>query len=112
MRPCPKPSSRWDGHRWVPWVRRHVNAFICIGVVICAAVVICAVVLVAAARLSGASAGAPASSMPADPPRIKYLGVYEPGAPGSYLGIQRFASAVGRQPDLVSSISWPGRLVT
>lgn len=102
MRPSPKLSSRWGGHRWVPWVRRHLNAFICIAVVICAAVIICATVLIAAAKLSGGASGASTSSMPADPPRIKYFGVYEPGAPGSYLGIDRFASAVGRQPNLVS----------
>jgi hypothetical protein len=32
----------------------------------------------------------------------RYLGVYEPDAPGSYNGIDQFAQAIGRQPNLVS----------
>lgn len=32
---------------------------------------------------------------------VHYLGVYEPGAPGSYEGIDQFAQAIGRQPNLV-----------
>jgi mannan endo-1,4-beta-mannosidase len=34
-----------------------------------------------------------------------YLGVYEPDAPGSYNGIDQFAQAIGRQPNLVSYYS-------
>jgi len=34
-----------------------------------------------------------------------YLGVYEPDAPGSYNGINQFAQAIGRQPNLVSYYS-------
>jgi hypothetical protein len=32
---------------------------------------------------------------------IRYLGVYEPGSPGSYTGVERFAQVVGRKPNLV-----------
>ncbi len=34
-----------------------------------------------------------------------YLGVYEPDAPGSYTGIDQFAQAIGRQPNLVAYYS-------
>jgi hypothetical protein len=36
---------------------------------------------------------------------VRYLGVYEPDAPGSYVGIDQFAKAIGRQPNLVSYYS-------
>jgi mannan endo-1,4-beta-mannosidase len=39
---------------------------------------------------------------------IKYLGVYEPGAPRSYANVNRFATAVGRRPNLVGYYSWWG----
>jgi hypothetical protein len=35
----------------------------------------------------------------------RYLGVYEPDAPGSYNDIDQFAQAIGRQPNLVSYYS-------
>jgi hypothetical protein len=36
---------------------------------------------------------------------VRYLGVYEPDAPGSYAGVDQFAQAIGRQPNLVSYYS-------
>jgi mannan endo-1,4-beta-mannosidase len=36
---------------------------------------------------------------------VRYLGVYEPDAPHSYTGIDEFAHAIGRQPNLVSYYS-------
>ena len=36
---------------------------------------------------------------------IRYLGLYEPDAPHSYAGINKFAQAIGRQPNLVSYYS-------
>lgn len=102
MRPKLKLTARWDGYLKATWISKHVNAVICIAVVFCAAAVICATVLIAAAKLSGGSSGAPASSLPAHPRPIRYLGVYEPGAPSSYVGVEQFAHAVGRSPNLVS----------
>jgi mannan endo-1,4-beta-mannosidase len=32
---------------------------------------------------------------------VRYLGVYEPDAPHSYAGLDKFAQAIGRQPNLV-----------
>jgi mannan endo-1,4-beta-mannosidase len=31
---------------------------------------------------------------------VRYLGAYEPGAPATYAGVNQFAQAIGRQPDL------------
>ena len=33
---------------------------------------------------------------------VRYLGVYEPDAPHTYAGVNQFAEAIGRQPNLVS----------
>ncbi len=36
---------------------------------------------------------------------VRYLGVYQPDAPGSYAELNQFARAIGRQPNLVSYYS-------
>jgi mannan endo-1,4-beta-mannosidase len=36
---------------------------------------------------------------------VRYLGVYQPDAPGTYAGVDQFAQAIGRQPNLVSYYS-------
>jgi mannan endo-1,4-beta-mannosidase len=36
---------------------------------------------------------------------VRYLGVYEPGAPKSYADVDQFAGKIGRQPNLVSYYS-------
>jgi mannan endo-1,4-beta-mannosidase len=36
---------------------------------------------------------------------VRYLGLHEPGTPRSYAGINQFAQAIGRQPNLVSYYS-------
>jgi mannan endo-1,4-beta-mannosidase len=99
-----KPSARWGGHL-ATWFSKHSNAVTCAAVIICAAVVICAAVIVADVKLSGWSSSAPWSSAPAGSQQIRYLGVYEPGAPRTYAGVDQFAQAVGRQPNLVSYYS-------
>lgn len=35
-------------------------------------------------------------------PSVRYLGLYVPDAPASYAGVDQFARAIGRQPNLVS----------
>jgi mannan endo-1,4-beta-mannosidase len=68
-----------------------------IGLVTFAAVVL--VVAVVAVRTGKSartgSAGSQSSGV------VRYLGVYEASAPGSYTGIDQFAQAVGRQPNIV-----------
>jgi len=36
---------------------------------------------------------------------VRYLGVFEPDAPASYAGVDQFAQAIGRQPNLVAYYS-------
>ena len=70
-----------------------------------AAIVICAALVIGVVKVSanGSSTRVPPPPAPSQP--ISYLGVYEPDAPGSYTGIEQFANAVGRQPNLVSYYS-------
>jgi hypothetical protein len=62
------------------------------------AVVAVAAVAVAVVKLTGGHAD-PAPPAPAAP--IRYLGVFEPDAPGTYASVDGFGRAVGRQPNLV-----------
>jgi mannan endo-1,4-beta-mannosidase len=101
MRPTLEPSAQAGG-RQATWLRKHVRAVTCVAVIISAAAIVCAVILVAVVKLRGPSD--PAPSTPGSGP-IRYLGVYEPNAPGSYVGVEQFAHTVGRQPNLVSYYS-------
>ena len=48
----------------------------------------------------------PSTSDPVHPTQsVPYLGVYEPGAPDSYTNVDKFAQAIGRQPNLVTYYS-------
>ncbi len=66
-----------------------------------------------AALLLSAAAAAGCSTAPDPPPRkvvhstqsVPYLGVYEPGSPGSYAGVDSFAQSIGGQPNLVTYYS-------
>ena len=64
------------------------------------AVVAVAAVAVAVVKLSGGHGDGPPRS-PVPPAPVRFLGVFEPDAPGSYAGIDVFGQAVGRQPNLV-----------
>lgn len=86
-----KHAGKREGHHRTRRVGRLV------AVVTCAALVIAGAVAVVVVKLSGPHS---ASSHP-----IKYLGVYEPGAPGTYSGVEQFSRDVGRQPNLVSYYS-------
>ena len=67
--------------------------------------------LTCAAIIAGAAVAILARSQakPAHPirptPVIRYLGLHEPDAPGSYADVDQFAQAIGRQPNLVSYYS-------
>jgi mannan endo-1,4-beta-mannosidase len=87
------------------WIRKHAHAVTCAAIVVCAAIVICAVVGVAFVKLSRHSSVSVSTDPTQRPQPIRYLGVYEPGVPRSYTGVETFAQAVGRQPDLVSYYS-------
>jgi hypothetical protein len=84
--------------------RRTVRVRTFISFVACAAVVLVAAVVVDVARRSD-----PRQLFHAVP-TVRYLGVYEPDAPGSYAGVDQFAHAIGRQPNIVLYYgSWLGR---
>lgn len=70
------------------WIRGHATAVICI------LAVFVVVVAFAVTRLSSAP------SQPTVLEPVRYLGVYERSAPASYTGIDQFAQAIGKQPDL------------
>jgi hypothetical protein len=67
-------------------------------------------VLACVVAVLGAAIGV-AVTRPWDPgpgtsvPSVRYLGVFEPDAPGSYAGISHFAREIGGQPNLVSYYS-------
>jgi hypothetical protein len=90
MQTTSEPTGQWGNRRRTARVRTYI------AVVTCAAVVL--VAAVAAAMRS-----TPSPSRPAGP--VSYVGVYESGAPNSYAGINQFAQAIGRQPNLVSYYS-------
>jgi hypothetical protein len=69
------------------------------------AVVVVLVLVAAALRASGVFSGSSPKAGPAPSQQIRYLGVYEPGVPGSYTSVEEFAKNVGRQPNLVSYYS-------
>jgi mannan endo-1,4-beta-mannosidase len=75
--------------------RRAVRVRIFIGLVICMVIVLVAAVAVAFATPHDPAPSAQSVST------VRYLGVYEPGTPGSYAGVDRFARAIGRQPNIV-----------
>ena len=90
-RAAPGGSSQ----RRVMWVGKLTGAVICVAAVVCA-------VIVAVAKESGSPSNA---APPAHAQPIRYLGVFEPGSPASYAGVDGFARAVGRQPNLVTYYS-------
>jgi mannan endo-1,4-beta-mannosidase len=59
------------------------------------------VIAIGAGLVIAAARVIPGSTPSPDPTHsMRYLGVYEPGAPDSYEGIDQFAHAIGRQPNL------------
>ena len=79
------------------WFKDHVALVACVTVAVVG--LVAAGVTIVRNHLSTQSTTTSATQ------RIKYLGVYEPGAPNSYTGIEQFGHAVGRQPNLVSYYS-------
>jgi mannan endo-1,4-beta-mannosidase len=72
------------------WAGKFTGFTICI-------LLFLSVATLAAVRLTHSSSG-PAAPVQS---RIRYLGVYEPGSPASYTGVEEFGKAVGRRPNLV-----------
>lgn len=90
-RPLTAPGTATSSEKVQKAPKRAAALAICVTVVLGAAVTVAVVQPWAAG---------PAHNVP-----VGYLGVYEPDAPGSYAGVDRFARAIGRQPNLVSYYS-------
>lgn len=93
--PTPEPNSQWGNHRRSARVKtllgHMTRAAVAVGIV---AGVAAAIVVPKAFHTSPVQ---PVHSEQS----VRYLGVYEPDAPGSYTGINQFAQAIGRQPNVV-----------
>ena len=100
-----KPSAQAGGKQRATWLSKDMSAPTSIAVVVCAIVIICATVVVAVLKLSSSPSKTSATAGASLTAVVRYLGVYEPGAPRSYAGVEQFAHAVGRQPNLVSYYS-------
>jgi Glycosyl hydrolase family 26 len=74
--------------------RKAAKGRILYGLIACAAAALIAMVLIPIVRPSS-----PARSH--STALVRYLGVFEPDAPGSYAGVDQFARAIGRQPNIV-----------
>lgn len=95
-------SGRWGSHR------RRTRAGRRIGPVNWAGVIIGTAALIAAAIVSRSLLSSPLPAAPAAPVHlqpVRYLGLYEPDVLRSYAPVNRFAQAVGRQPNIVSYYS-------
>jgi hypothetical protein len=73
--------------------RSPAKGRILIGLIACAAVALIALVVIPIVKPPVSTGSHPTG-------RVPYLGVYEPDAPGSYAGVDRFAQAIGRQPNI------------
>lgn len=92
--PVARPRSH-RSHQGQSWTSTHRSLATCLAVVVGVALVVIVV------RISQKHTPAPSAAPRAQPQQLTYLGVYEPGVPNSYSGVQQFAQAVGREPNLV-----------
>jgi Glycosyl hydrolase family 26 len=95
----PRPSTQWSNDRLRTRLRKRLSLRTCAVVIIGVAIFIRVAFVVAGTLSTG-----PAPTLGA-PHSVPYLGVYESDAPGSYSGIDQFAHAIGRQPNIVSYYS-------
>ncbi len=95
-------SGRWGSHPRGNRASRRV------GPVNWAAVIIGIAALIAAATVSRSLLASPPPAAPVPPVHltpVRYLGLYEPHVLHSYAPVNRFAQAIGRQPNIVSYYS-------
>jgi mannan endo-1,4-beta-mannosidase len=92
-------GTQWSGYQRRSWLRDHA------GLAAGIAIVIVVALGVVGLKISGTLLSSRPSAASAPSQHIAYLGVFEPGAPGTYSGVEQFAHAVGRQPNLVSYYS-------
>ena len=95
----PRPSTQWSNDRMRARLRKRFSFKAGISLIIGALILIRTAFVVVDALSPG-----PAPPIIA-PHSVRYLGVYEGDAPGSYAGVDQFAQAIGRQPNIVSYYS-------
>jgi hypothetical protein len=95
----PRPSTQWSNDRMRTRLRRRFSFKAGAALIIGALILIRTAFVVVDALSPG-----PAPPIIA-PHSVRYLGVYEADAPGSYTGVDQFAQAIGRQPNIVSYYS-------
>ena len=94
-KPTLEPSAQWITNEKHGRARKRFRP------VVYAVFVILAAVLIRAAFVVIGSLSPPHSGLVHPTRSISYLGVYQPDAPNSYSAIDRFAQAIGRQPNIV-----------
>lgn len=94
-----RSTGQWGGHRRAPQPRRRF------GPAATAAVILSAAILVGAVGVLSADVLRSRAPAPPHAPSVRYLGVYDPQVLASYAGIDQFAKAIGRQPNIVSYYS-------
>lgn len=95
----PRPSTQWSNDRMRTRLPKRFSLKAGAALIIGALILIRTAFVVVDALSPG-----PSPSIIA-PHSVRYLGVYEPDAPGSYTGVDQFAKAIGRQPNIVSYYS-------
>ena len=83
-------------------VNQHIRAVTCAALFIGAPVII-GVAFVFVFAMPTVPAQSIQCTHPVQP--VRYLGVFEPDAPNSYVGVDQFAHGIGRQPNLVTYYS-------
>jgi mannan endo-1,4-beta-mannosidase len=96
--PTPEPRAQRSNDRKQARARKRFGPMTYLALAIGAAIFIRAAVVVIDALQPPSDPVHPTQS-------VSYLGVYEPDAPGSYTGIDQFAQAIGRQPNIVTYYS-------
>jgi mannan endo-1,4-beta-mannosidase len=94
-----RSTAQLGGHRRAP---RRSGRF---GPAATAAVILGFSVLVGAAGVLSVAVLRSRAPAPPHAPSVRYLGVYDPQVLTSYAGIDQFAKAIGRQPNIVSYYS-------
>jgi mannan endo-1,4-beta-mannosidase len=95
----PRPSTQWSDERMRTRLRKGFSLRTCAAVII-------GVAILTRAGFIVASTLSPQYGPSFSPTQsVRYLGVYEPDAPALYTGVDQFAQAVGRQPNIVSYYS-------
>jgi hypothetical protein len=94
----PRHTGRPPRRQTAPFFSTHRGLVACV-------TALAVVLVVAGFRLPAVFSHKSGGSTAPQSQSVRYLGVYEPGSPSTYSGVEEFAKNVGRQPNLVSYYS-------